>query len=415
MSLHINQPASVVILRSGHHGGLGIIRSLGRLRVPVYTVDADWWEAGFSSRYCYGRFLLDTAIAPPAQSIARLIQIARTVGGRPLLIPTTDTTAIWMTEHAAALEEAYCFPRQNPTLVRILCDKSRMTELAHRNGVPTAQSIVPRTSEDLDHVLATMTFPVIAKAIDADRFRRYAGGSKCVLHTPRELIALYAKARADEPCFLIQELIPGEDWMFDGYFDASSECLFGLTGKKIRRFPVNTGVTSLGICLPNETVAKITANFMKAIGYSGILDIGYRYDIRDGKYKVLDVNPRIGCTFRLFTSANGLDVARVLYLDMTAQPVPPAQPADGRKWIVEDFDLFSSLRSFANRSLNLKEWLQSFHGIEEAAVFAWDDPLPSVMMATADACEIFQWLRCRKHARNGAAGPQSAPSSVSAE
>ena len=58
---------------------------------------------------------------------------------------------------------------------------------------------------------------------------------------------------------------------------------------------------------------------MKAIGYQGILDIGYRYDRRDGQYKVLDVNPRIGCTFRLFAATNGMDVARALYLDMTGQ------------------------------------------------------------------------------------------------
>jgi predicted ATP-grasp superfamily ATP-dependent carboligase len=87
---------------------------------------------------------------------------------------------------------------------------------------------------------------------------------------------LYAKAEDGEaPNLLIQEFIPGEDWMFDGYFDKNSQCVFGVTGKKIRRFPVNTGVTSLGVCQRNETVEKTTTAFMKAIGYQGILDIGY--------------------------------------------------------------------------------------------------------------------------------------------
>ena len=105
----------------------------------------------------------------------------------------------------------------------------------------------------------------------------------------------------------------------------NSQCLSGVTGKKIRRFPVNTGVTSLGVCLHNETVLQDDrTRFMQAIGYHGILDIGYRYDRRDGQYKVLDVNPRIGCTFRLFAATDGMDVARALYLDMTGQPVAPA-------------------------------------------------------------------------------------------
>ena len=53
-----NQTTPVVMLRSGHHGGLGIARSLGRLGVHVYSVDAARWEPAFSSRYCRGRFVL---------------------------------------------------------------------------------------------------------------------------------------------------------------------------------------------------------------------------------------------------------------------------------------------------------------------------------------------------------------------
>ncbi|HKE24428.1 MAG TPA: hypothetical protein VKB88_18825 [Bryobacteraceae bacterium] len=408
--------ASVVILRSGHHGGLGIIRSLGRLGVPVYSVDADGWEAGFSSRYSRGRFFLNTATAPPAESISRLLDIGRKIGGRPLLIPTTDEGTIWLAEHAALLEDGYCFPRQDPALIRLLCDKSRMQELARQSGVPTAEAMVPRSRADLDRFLGTAVFPVVAKAIDADRFRRSTGSTKFILQTPRELLALYDKANGDgDATFLVQEFIPGDDWMFDGYFDHNSECVFGLTGKKIRRFPVNTGVTSLGICLRNETVEKTTAEFMKAIGYHGILDIGYRYDRRDGKYKVLDVNPRIGCTFRLFTSANGMDVARVLYLNLTGQPIPPAQAVDGRKWIVEDFDLVSSLRSWKSSSLSLKEWVKSLRGIREGAWFAWDDPLPCLMMAVADCCEMSRWIRNRMHTRRPAVDGQAAPSSASAQ
>ena len=141
---------------------------------------------------------------------------------------------------------------------------------------------------------------------------------------------------------------------------------------------------------------------MKAIGYQGILDIGYRYDRRDGQYKVLDVNPRIGCTFRLFTTTNGMDVARALYLDLTGQPVAPGQIADGRKWIVEDFDLLSAIRSRRDGALKLKDWVNSFRGVEETACFALDDPLPFLLMGLADCCEFYRWLRCQMATRQSA-------------
>jgi predicted ATP-grasp superfamily ATP-dependent carboligase len=132
---------------------------------------------------------------------------------------------------------------------------------------------------------------------------------------------------------------------------------------------------------------------MKAIDYHGILDIGYRHDQRDDQYKVLDVNPRIGCTFRLFTGTNGMDVARALYLNLTGQEVALSRADEGRKWFVEDFDLFSSFQSWRDGSLSLREWIRSMDGIQEAACFAADDPIPFLFMPAADCWELQRWFR----------------------
>jgi predicted ATP-grasp superfamily ATP-dependent carboligase len=119
---------------------------------------------------------------------------------------------------------------------------------------------------------------------------------------------------------------------------------------------------------------------MKALGYRGILDIGYRYDARNRQYKLLDVNPRIGCTFRLFVGENGMDAARALYLDLTGQPVPPSASREGRKWLVEMPDLKSSIEYYRLGKLTLRKWVASFSGVQETAHFAWDDPWPFVKM-----------------------------------
>ncbi|MBI3580290.1 MAG: hypothetical protein HY089_12875, partial [Ignavibacteriales bacterium] len=124
---------------------------------------------------------------------------------------------------------------------------------------------------------------------------------------------------------------------------------------------------------------------MKAIGYQGILDIGYRYDRRDDNYKVLDVNPRIGATFRLFVGQQGMDVVRALYLDLTGQPVFQDVACEGRKWIVEDKDLKSSYQYFCDGALTIGEWLRSFGGIQEAGYCALDDIVPFLMMCRAHA------------------------------
>jgi len=93
-------------------------------------------------------------------------------------------------------------------------------------------------------------------------------------------------------------------------------------------------------------------------------------------FKLLDVNPRIGGTFRLFVGGDGVDVLRTLYLDLTGQEVLASTPPDGRRWVVEPHDLASSIAYYRRGDIALSAWARSFRGVREAAWFAADDPLP---------------------------------------
>src|SRR5204863_2564602 len=99
------------------------------------------------------------------------------------------------------------------------------------------------------------------------------------------------------------------------------------------------------------------------------------------QYKLLDVNPRIGATFRLFVDANGLDVVRALYLDLTGHHVGRSAATNGRTWLVENHDLVSSVRYIRDHRLTPREWWASLRGVDECAWFASDDLKPFAVMA----------------------------------
>ena len=63
-----------------------------------------------------------------------------------------------------------------------------------------------------------------------------------------------------------------------------------------------------------------------------------------------------------------MDVARALYLDLTAQPVPIAELWVGRRWINEGADLKSSIAYGRERSLSIRKWLASLQGVREGAL-----------------------------------------------
>lgn len=384
----IDASTPVVVLRCARHGGLGITRSLGRLGVPVFNVDAGRWVPAFVSRYSAGRFQWDIESAPERESLRFLEDVAGKIGKRPILIPTSDNIAMFVADHAERLAQSFSFARPGAQMVRTLCSKKEMYFLAKRLGIPTAETAFPQNRADVLRHLETARFPIMLKGILGSKLDSRSGKRMFLVHDRKQLLQHYdACENPDAPNIMLQEYIPGGDdtvWMFNGYFDSNSDCSVAFTGKKIRQYPVYTGLTSLGICLKNETVERRTREFMKAVGYRGILDIGYRYDARDNEYKVLDINPRVGATFRLFVGANGMDVIRALYLDLTGQPAQTANTQEGRKWLVEDCDLISCYRYFRDGKLTFGEWVKSHRGVAETGIFAADDPLPALWMGFRD-------------------------------
>ena len=369
----------VVILGGNTHGSLGIMRSLGRMGVAVHAIYSPPRGPASVSAYCKSTAVWDFAHAKPDDTISFLLEVAQRIGTRSILIPTWDEVAVFTAEYYNYLKPWFLCPEQSGQLARSLCSKKEMAGLARRCGVPTPEVVFPESLQDIARYIETARFPVMLKGIDGNQLKKRTGKKMAIVYSPRQLREMYlAMESPAEPNLMIQEYIPGGDdsiWIFNGYFNANSECLVGFTGRKLRQTPIHTGMTSLGICLRNETVEKVTSEFMRTLGYRGILDIGYRYDPRDGQYKVLDINPRIGATFRLFVAEDGMDVARALYLDLTGQEVTPSPQREGRKWFVE-LDLKSCLDYYREGSLTLRQWLRSLRGIEEAGYFAWDDLAP---------------------------------------
>jgi D-aspartate ligase len=370
-------PALVLVCH--HHVGIGIARSLGRLGVNVYGIDAERFSPMFFSRYCRGKFVWDTHAASPADTLAFLEHVSSKIGRRALLIPTSDVSAMFVDEHADRLAEKYIFPRRDAALVRSLCNKQEMYYLAKKWNLDTPETAFPRSREDVFEYLKNAHFPILLKPIynlvPGRKFWRMT-----IVNNERELLQLYDEVETPgQANVMLQEYIPGPDemtWTFNGYFDSNSECRAAFTGRKLRNFPAYFGQASLAVCEHNEYVRNTTIAFMKNIGYRGPLDLGYRYDARDGKYKVNDINPRVGAMFRLFVGGNGEDVVRALYQDMTNQPIHASSAPEGRKWIVEDVDLISSIRYWRDGKFTLRQWRDSLRGVREMTFLAADDPLP---------------------------------------
>jgi D-aspartate ligase len=366
------------------HGPLGIARSLGRLGVAVHTMQIDTRAPAARSRYFQRRWPVDFTSIEPAEAVERLVA----AGGdleRAILVTPDDAGTMLVAEHRDDLRPYFLWPDQSLELVKSLSNKRSQYELCIEHGVPAPTTEFPATLEEAVHSAEALGYPCVVKGIDAGVAHRHGRlATVSIVTSPDELVAAFEALQTPETAnVLVQEHIPGEPrdvWMFNGYFDAESRCLFDATGRKLRQHPPYTGMTTLGSCEPNEVVRSMTIDLMERIGYRGVLDLGFRYDRRDGTYKLLDVNPRIGGTFRLFVGARGLDCARALYLDLTGQSVPADAPSTGRRWLVDNFDVKSSIAYMKDGRLTARQWAASLRGVEERAWFARDDIAPFLKM-----------------------------------
>lgn len=377
--------ATPVLVLHLHHGALGIARSLGRLGVPVYGMGTDPGGAVSCSRYFRGVFPWDFAEEPSERSVKELLRVSELIGEPAVLIPGTDDIVLMVAENRDNLSGRFRFTDLQPDLVRTMINKRELFFLARKNEIPTPDALFPESEDEVVRFAEGASFPIMMKGIDGTRLQARTGQKMMRVENLGELLTGY-RALEDpaQPNLMLQQYIPGGDdsvWMFNGYFDENSECLLGFTGRKLHQFPPYKGATSLGVVLPNPKVRALTLRFAKGIGYRGILDIGFRFDPRDSQYKLLDPNPRIGCTFRLFVGRDGSDVARAHYQDLTGQEVPPSEQADGRKWLVEDWEI-DSVRAYArDGNFSLGRWFRDVWGVRELAWFAWDDPVPAFRKA----------------------------------
>ncbi len=388
-SVSLDTTVPVLVLKVGryalHHGGVGVVRSLGRAGVPVYGVYEELLAPAATSRYLRGRFVWENDGLGVERFLDGMATIGARLGRQTILVPTDDLGAILVAEHAAVLDEWFKVPRQPRGLPRALASKKGLYRLCKQLGVPCPEAVFPASRAELEAFLERAVFPVVVKGAEGWLLPRHTGvRSTAIVDTPEELLDIYRRVEdGSGTSVMFQEYIPrdcGEDWIFHGYCDSRSDCLAAFTGVKVRSYPPYVGPTTLGRCTANERLRRQAEMLFKALSYRGIMDLDYRLDRRDGQYKLLDFNPRIGAQFRLFVNEAGIDVVRALHLDLTERTVPPGPAVEGRGFVAEHYDLLAAWGYHRDGGLTLRGWLRSLRGVREPAWLAADDPAPFLVM-----------------------------------
>ena len=365
-----------------HHGGLGVIRSLGRVGVPVYGVHEGPWAPAASSRYLAGRCFWQPSPTDVDRVLTGLLRLSGRIGRPAVLITTDDAGAIFLAEHGGDLRPWFLFPDPPRDLPRRLAGKYSLYEVCLELGIPCPQVTLPGSLGEARTFASAVGYPVIAK-LTTPWAMTSALRSTSVIAGQQQLDDIYHRCEQSGAGLMLQEFIPGgqgHDWFFHGYCDRDSICRPAFTGTKERSYPASAGLTSLGRSAANEKLRDRVTSLLARLGYRGLLDLDIRLDARNGEYNLLDFNPRLGAQFRVFRDTAGTDVALAAYLDLTGQPIPAGEQLNGRTFLVENYDPLSALANWRRGELGLRSWVSGLRTVDEAAWFARDDLRPFGLM-----------------------------------
>jgi D-aspartate ligase len=353
-------PLPAAVVDAGWVNGLAAIRSLGRAGVRTLAVDHRPSALGFRSRYAEP-FLSPDAHAEPTRFVAALGAL-----GELVVFPTHDEQLNLISQHLGDLQVLAPFPGWE-LLERVQNKRSQLEE-AERAGVAVPRTLYPRSPDEARAASEELGLPVLVKPEHPVGFKQRFRRQAFCCETLDEVADAYAKAEEFAP--MVQDLVPGGDdtlYTVGSYLARDGRPLGVFSGRKLQQTPPGVGTCRVGEAVWVQEAVDAALRLLGAFGYHGLSQVEFKHDPRDGRFKLMEINPRLWQWHGL-AAACGVDLPRIAYADLTGRPLPKAtMNGDGKRWAIT---LLPGERPAPQRPPYVD------------AVFALDDPKPGLVHLT---------------------------------
>ncbi|HZQ68198.1 MAG TPA: hypothetical protein VFA68_06745 [Terriglobales bacterium] len=360
--------------------GLSIARSLGRQGVLVWVATPPNIRLASFSRYALRT--LPWPEGDEKSQAAYLLEFAeRHQLNQWVLFPTSDESAALLSKFHTVLSHRFRVSTPTWDVLRWAYDKRLTYRLAAEQHVPYPSTFHPATEADVTSVM--LDFPAILKPATHAVMNRFTADKAWPAANREELLARYREARELVPPdqILIQERIPGGG---ESQFSYAALCRDGepiafLTARRTRQYPIDFGYSSSFVeTLDVPEIVAPSRRLLSAMRYTGLVEVEYKLDARNGRYKLLDINPRLW-TWSTLGSPAGIDFPYLLWRIMVGKRVRKRTGLVGVRWMRMSTDVPAAVHEMLRGRLSLGAYLRSLRGPTQFALMASDDPLPGLL------------------------------------
>ena len=368
------------VVIGGDYQGLGIVRSLGRHGVPICVVD-DEHSISRYSRYS-NRFVRVPDLHDQRKAVKSLLELGKRFGLEGwVLYPTREELVAACSHHRLELSEVFRVPTPDWETVKWAWDKRNTYRLARQLDIPTP---ITHYLENVDQLANLDNFspPFAIKPAIKEHFYYAAKAKAWRAESHSELRTVFQKAAklAGSGEIIVQDIIPGGGSLQFSYcaFFNNRKAVGKMVVRRSRQHPSLFGKASTYV----ETVdipilEEMSERFLRAIDYYGLVEMEYKLDLRDGQYKLLDVNARTWGYHSLGSHA-GVDFSYMLYSDQVGLPVAVSKGRPGSTWVRTTTDIPVAIRAILSGETDWKSYFRSLRDCNVEAVFSAADPFPGV-------------------------------------
>jgi predicted ATP-grasp superfamily ATP-dependent carboligase len=316
------------------------------------------------------------------QQAAYLLQLAeRYQLNQWVLFPTSDESAALLSKFHTVLSRRFRVSTPTWDVLRWAYDKRLTYRLAAEQQVDFPHTIYPASEADLE--TASCALPAILKPATHATINRFTADKAWPVANREELLARYRQARELIPpdLILVQERIPGGG---ESQFSYAALCCDGqpiasLTARRTRQYPIDFGYSSSFVeTLDIPEIVAPSRRLLAAIRYTGLVEVEYKLDARNGRYKLLDINPRLW-TWAPLGARAGIDFPYLLWQMIMGIPVPEQTGRTGVRWVRMITDVPAAIHEMLRGRLSPGAYVRSLRSPLEFSVMAPDDPLPGLV------------------------------------
>jgi carbamoyl-phosphate synthase large subunit len=242
------------------------------------------------------------------------------------VFPCQDEEIELLSRERARLDRAGIFAVANDwEVLRGAMDKAHVARVAEQVGFPGPRTIELQATSEARSAAREIGFPLVLKASPASAAAgvRWIEGEDALLRELDELAPRYPK-------ILLQEHIPGNrERSFNVILDHSGRDIVSFGLRKFR-YVHPSWSTAVEVIRPEPPLAR-AVELVRELGLVGFSAVQTKIDARDGRYRLIEVNPRFGnisrVLFRLGVNLPEICLDLALRRPVTAGTLPVGKVA----------------------------------------------------------------------------------------